>query len=582
MLQTLGINYHARAIVVSIVVFVHVFLLLRLSACHSPVSDELGHFAAGLSHWTFQRFDMYAVNPPGARLVATLPTYCLGFNEDWSNYSTKVEHRSEFSSGISIVKQNPETFSRLFMYARWTYVPISLLGAFVCFRWAKVLFGVNAGYIALILWCVSPTVLAYGATITPDLPAAVFGVVACYLFRSWIWKLSWSSAIFFGFVLGLCELTKFTWLILYFIVPILSFLHWMPYFGRKVSWKLITGQLSVAFAVSLYVINLGYGFDRTLKPLRTFDFYSSGLGGAPAAADNTTGNRFRGTWLGKVPVPLPANMLIGIDYQKDEFERGYWSYLRGEHKHGGWWYYYLYAMLIKAPIGTILLCCVALFSLVRWASRRQWFLELLTLMVPPVAIIGFVSSHTGFNHHLRYVLPAFPFLFVFASCATTVTWRGLAFLRFMPNILITSSIVSTLFAFPHLMSYFNESIGGPRNGWKHLDFSNIDWGQDIYLLKNWADDHPESLPLHVSTKNYVPLEVYKIEGTQQASYVVDGNRKYYPAGWYAMGIHMMLTHESPDAAFLKLKPADSIGYSMYVYHLSEPLYVPSTNNERIR
>ena len=37
------------------------------------------------------------------------------------------------------------------------------------------------------------------------------------------------------------------------------------------------------------------------------------------------------------------------------------------------------------------------------------------ILVPIVAILGVVSAHTGFNHHLRYVLPALPFAFVWTS-----------------------------------------------------------------------------------------------------------------------------------------------------------------------
>ena len=48
------------------------------------------------------------------------------------------------------------------------------------------------------------------------------------------------------------------------------------------------------------------------------------------------------------------------------------------------------------------------------------------------------------------------------------------------------------------MSYFNEAAGGPRRGHEHLLDSNIDWGQDLFLLKRWADRHTEARPLAVA------------------------------------------------------------------------------------
>lgn len=47
-------------------------------------------------------------------------------------------------------------------------------------------------------------------------------------------------------------------------------------------------------------------------------------------------------------------------------------------------------------------------------------------------------------------------------------------------------LVSSLWIYPHNLSYFNESIGGPLCGPQHLLGSNLDWGQDLrYLL--WDD-----------------------------------------------------------------------------------------------
>jgi hypothetical protein len=55
-----------------------------------------------------------------------------------------------------------------------------------------------------------------------------------------------------------------------------------------------------------------------------------------------------------------------------------------------------------------------------------------------------------------------------------------------------------MWAFPHSLSYFNESIGGPLNGPKHLLGSNVDWGQDLRYLKWWRDRQRDGLPLHLA------------------------------------------------------------------------------------
>jgi hypothetical protein len=111
----------------------------------------------------------------------------------------------------------------------------------------------------------------------------------------------------------------------------------------------------------LYCVNPSYRlFEATLKPLGQYEFFSTALTGQEHGALNgESGNRFTGSWLEHVPVPVPRNVLQGIDWLKFEYERGYPSYLRGVKRDGGWWYYYLYAMLVKMPVGTLALLAMA-------------------------------------------------------------------------------------------------------------------------------------------------------------------------------------------------------------------------------
>ena len=62
-----------------------------------------------------------------------------------------------------------------------------------------------------------------------------------------------------------------------------------------------------------------------------------------------------------------------MDLQKRDFERGYPSYLMGEWKHGGWWYYYLVGFLVKEPIGFQLMLYVSIVSGI--LSWRKWTQE---------------------------------------------------------------------------------------------------------------------------------------------------------------------------------------------------------------
>jgi hypothetical protein len=48
---------------------------------------------------------------------------------------------------------------------------------------------------------------------------------------------------------------------------------------------------------------------------------------------------------------------------------------------------------------------------------------------------------------------------------------------------------SSIRAFPHYLSYYNELAGGIENGYKYAVDSNYDWGQDLKRLKIYLDDN---------------------------------------------------------------------------------------------
>ena len=188
------------------------------------------------------------------------------------------------------------------------------------------------------------------------------GIASCYLFWRWLNCPGFTGGLFVGVVLGLAELTKFTLLVVY---PLWA-LAWIAYrlsdrgLSKWGSCLRESGMLAGMLCLSIVVINIGYGFEKPFQPIGAYQFRSQLFSGADCKSDGPfpIGNRFADTWFASLPVPLPANFVQGIDAQRLDFERGLPSYLRGEWSKHGWWYYYLYALAIKIPLGTW--CVVAL------------------------------------------------------------------------------------------------------------------------------------------------------------------------------------------------------------------------------
>ncbi|MGD9858222.1 MAG: hypothetical protein AB7U20_25050, partial [Planctomycetaceae bacterium] len=271
-------------------------------------------------------------------------------------------------------------------------------------------------------------------------------------------------------------------------------------------------------------------------------------------------NRFAGTWLGRVPVPLPRDYLAGMDLQKREFEQGKWSYLRGEWKHGGWWWYYLYAAAVKEPLGTW--CLVGLAVVAAWKAPRagcSWR-NTLVLLAPGMVLFALVSSQTGFNRYLRYVLPAFPFVFIWASQAVRLVEQAPRRWALPVGGALLWAIASSLWVYPHSLSYFNEAAGGPAQGHEHLIDANVDWGQDLFELRDWLRKHPEAAPVGIACQAFVPLEMLGIEPTPVP--------EKPEAGWFIVSRHDRHRRNGVFRYFDRLKPADHIGESMDVYQVS--------------
>ena len=63
-------------------------------------------------------------------------------------------------------------------------------------------------------------------------------------------------------------------------------------------------------------------------------------------------------------------------------------------------------------------------------------------------MLWLVSSQTGFNHHLRYVLPAFPFLFIFASRTALLLDSRYRVAKAVPIVCMAWMIISSLSVYP--------------------------------------------------------------------------------------------------------------------------------------
>ena len=100
-------------------------MLVFLNCQTSPTKAETAHMAAGVYTWNVLNFDVFHVNPPLVRAVATIPVVLCGPVCDWSKYSPVPSDRSEFDLGGAFYKANGERRSRWYFFLRGALVSLS-------------------------------------------------------------------------------------------------------------------------------------------------------------------------------------------------------------------------------------------------------------------------------------------------------------------------------------------------------------------------------------------------------------------------------------------------------------------------
>lgn len=473
------------------IIAAHAALLAHTALTAGPTRNEVGHVVSGLTIWRFGDYRPYRVNPPLIRAVAAAPLLVFPHEEVWTDYVTSLGARPEFELAQRFATANGAQVLWIVTLGRWACIPFMVLGGWISFLWARSLYGWHAALLACSLWATCPSILAHGSLLTPDAHASALGLAASYSFWRLLRTPSLSRSLLCGGLLGMAMLAKLTLIIL------------IPAWAATLLLERCRGNdlavrrrmAVVSLLVGVYILNLGYAFDGSFAPLGSYRFVSESLRrhGTTANSDEVVdANRFAGSLLGRLPVPLPREYVCGFDAQKKEFERrsNTQSYLRGTFRSWGWWYYYVYAALIKLPLPFWIVMFLAFAHqlnacLRRPAPPKSGCRDEAAVLLPMAGILLLVSAETGMSMHARYALPCLPFLFVWTGqaaciwqkdfCSASSVHMGTRTMmsnarRRVGKALVVSCVLWLVVVccrtHPHYLSYFNELIGSPSEGAK--------------------------------------------------------------------------------------------------------------------
>lgn len=572
---------------IAVVTAVHILLLLYLAMVQSPNIDELAHLSSGLAFWQFGLNEPYCVNPPFVKCLCSLPMLAMQYEHLWADFGSLPHPRPEFVLAEHFVESHADRWCVFLIAGRLILLPFSLLALLILRRWSNELYGRRASLLAHALWCFCPNVLTWFSVITTDGVATAAGLASSYAFWKWLKAPHWRHAILAGILLGFALLTKLTWIVLFIVWPILWLVYAFPL--RRAGRSCVSSMCSLCCILSIgwYVLNAAYSFDGTFTQLSQYAFYSRILSGKDGTIElKSPANRFSGTLLGCVPVPLPADYVRGVDLQKADFDAGRRSFLLGTWRNGGWYGYYIVGLLAKIPASTwllaVILCskrsthcslreCLCLrCNLLRWCACRQ----LLPVAAPLIAVICLVSSQSGFSEHFRYILPSVPFIYILLSQVASYRGTVARHVSAIVIALVVWSSVSSLSAYPHMVSYFNEAVGGPFNGHRIMLGSAFSWTQDHFFIKRWLDRHedigaPYLLLEHSVSPERLGIHTRGRPPTENASARMGVGESDIAPGWHIMNVKLLNDPALKYRHYLKQRPVAMIGYSTCVFYAPE-------------
>ncbi len=536
--------------VVRIVSTYHVF---------SQTSDEPAHIATGMEWLQWGTYSFEPLHPPLARIAVAAGPYLSGLR--------LLDHRNLWVEGNELLLARGDYLRNLSL-ARAGVLPFFLLATFMVWHWARSRYCISAALIATFLFTTSPLVLAHAGVATTDMAAAATFTAAIFAYIRFLERPTFGRATLFGAATALAVLSKFSALIFLpacWVAILLS--RWLALRQTRESThahKWIR-PLAVAAAVTFLMVWMGYrcslssATTAAARPHYTIDQMFGASGPLHNGAYAVMECPF---------IPAPA-FFQGLAKLRFKESVGHKSYLLGEVRETGWWYFFPVALAVKSTIPFLILVIIGILYLVicDGTSGEKWI-----SLAPAVAAgtILLVCAPSHINIGVRHILPIFPMLAIIGGVGASQLWRN-ASTRFagpaVVLILLSWQAVSSVRAHPDYLAYFNELAGShPEN---ILIGSDLDWGQDLLRLSAALQQRQiDQVSIAYAGSSHIDLTKFNLPPFKVLE-------PYKPVGgWVAISFLDLKVGDlgAPTNGFAWLDaytPLALIGRSILLYHIPE-------------
>jgi 4-amino-4-deoxy-L-arabinose transferase-like glycosyltransferase len=557
-------------------VWVAVLILIAVQAAQmayvvhreSLTFDEGDHMFAGYMMGHSGDYGLNPEHPPLVKLLSALPLF--GHVYQIPPLRGRFFKDEAYLDGRDWLAVNDGASQHMVYRMRLAAGVLSLLLSLVVFFAAREWFGTPAGLVALLLFTFDPNILAHSALVTTDIGASLFFLASIYAFYRCVKQPTLFRLLIAGLAAGLLLASKHSGILL---APMLLLLiAWEIAVAAKGSRGRVALRLGGAFtaivAVGVVVLWAFYGFRYAARP--------AGLNLNPSLADYAGGlSHFNAAAVLAIAHLhlLPESYLMGLVDVK-LMAQFYPTFLFGKVYAHGLWIYFPAVILIKSTLGLLAMVLLALIAVVTGRLRKGR--ELVYLLLPGLFYLA-VAMVSGMNIGARHILPLYAMAAILSGAGLAALAAGNKRWAYVGAALICAHMVSALAVFPNYMAYANEAWGGPRKVHRLLSDANVDWGQQLFQVKQWQDRHPgEECWFAYFARPEIDPAVYGIRchamptidtgwlgGSEIIPPVIHGN-VLISAGDLS-GCEWSSSQLNPYAAFQPLAPAEVIGYGVLIY-----------------
>ncbi|HBP01270.1 MAG: Glycosyl transferase, family 39 [Candidatus Moranbacteria bacterium GW2011_GWE1_49_15] len=589
------------------------FVVSALNANNdSATFDEVAHIPAGYSYLTQHDTRLNPEHPPLIKDLSALPLVFMDLNFDtsekfWTGELPNLWDEGQWAAGRHLLYGAGNDPDKIIFWSRLPIVILSVLLGLFLFRWGKEIAGPLAGLFALTLYAFDPNILGHNHFVTTDIGIAAFLTFAFYYFLKFLKTPSWKNVALGGIFMGLLLVSKFSSIVALPVFGAIMFVYalvrnntasavtaWTDRVMSLLKYSLKSLAAFIVAAAVVWVVYQANTFEMPKETLaKTIEFFFSAEDGNPKTIyTNKTLHALNESDLTR---PWSA-YLLGPAWVFKRVSGGNGAYFLGQVGNGFTWYFPV-VFLIKETLPFLLLAIFSLgytakqtaqtlsYAKLNFGRTREKLADFFRKSLVGYTLFGFIilyaflSIKGGLNIGFRHLFPILPFAYIlitkkvfeFLSESHLKTRHVFAIII---GILLAWQIATTAFAYPSFTSYFNETVGGPKNGYHYVTDSNTDWGQDLKRLRKYLDEHPEIDKIRVDY--FGGGDIFRTVGEDKAILWWDSKRPI-ENGWYALSTNYMQgsiysetkTAEDSYRWTLEYEPVDMIGASILIYHVTD-------------